>query len=155
MDAGGQDIAVAYLQIEVVQFLQQTAAHVVGKVSQMVMVDPVHCTAGLLHQQGANIGFICRPILLLQHRRDSSVVFLPQLPQIGRFCTPHCAGIRYVKNVFQMWPATAVLMDECDALGPGLDPPTHGPIPQLHAGTGGGVRALGVNQKLVVKIIFE
>ena len=85
MDAGGQDIAVAYLQIEVVQFLQQTAAHVIGKVSQMVVVNLIYRTAGLLHQQGADIGFICCPVLLFQHRRDSSVVFLPQLPQIGRF----------------------------------------------------------------------
>lgn len=93
MDAGGQDVTVAYLQVEIVQFLQQTAAHVIGKVSQMVVVDFVHRTAGLFHQQGADVPLICRTISLFQCSRDSSVVIFPQLPQIGRLCASDCTGI--------------------------------------------------------------
>ena len=93
MDAGGQDAAVADLQIEIVQFLQQTAAHVISKVGKVVVVDFVHRTAGLLYQQGADILLICRAIPFFQRRRDSSVVFLPQFPQIGTSCASDRAGI--------------------------------------------------------------
>ena len=129
LDAGGQDAAVADLQVEIVQLLQQTAAHIISEISQMVVVDFVHRTAGLLHQQGADIPLICRAILLFQRRRNSSMVIFPQLPQMRRLCAPHSTGIRYVKDVFQAWPSAAVFMDECDPFGTCLHPPPHGPVP--------------------------
>lgn len=67
-----------------------------------------------------------------------------QFPQIGHPCAPHRAGVRHIENIGQA-RADAVLIDERNALGAGLDPAAHILIPQFHAGAGGGVRALGVD----------
>ena len=88
LDAGGQDVVISYLQVEIVQFLQQTAAYIIGKVGQMVVVYFIYGVAGLLHQLSAYVRFLCRTVLFGQCRRNSSVVFLPQFPQIGRSGIP-------------------------------------------------------------------
>ncbi len=80
-------------------------------------------------------------------------MFLPQLPQVRLPRPPHRAGIRVVEQVLQMGSAI-VLADNRDAGGPGLDPAVHGVIPQLHVRTGHRIRALCVNQKLIVIVIF-
>ncbi len=48
----------------------------------------------------------------------------------------------------------SVFSDDRDAFETGLHPAAHGAVPQLHAGAGGGVRALGVDQKLFIKRVF-
>ena len=69
MNAGGQDIVISYLQVEIVQFLQQTAAYIIGKVGQMVVIYFIYGAAGLFHQLSAYVRFLCRTVLFSQCRR--------------------------------------------------------------------------------------
>jgi len=80
-------------------------------------------------------------------------MFLPQIPQVGHFAPLDGTGIGHIKNIFQAGTAAA-LVDQGNPFGVGFHPPPHRIIPQLHAGAGGGVRALGVDQELVSKGIF-
>ncbi len=55
LDAGGQEIAKAYLQIEAVQFFQEAVPRIIGEVGQMVAVDFIHGAAGHLHDLAPHI----------------------------------------------------------------------------------------------------
>ena len=55
LDAGCQQLLITYLQIQTVQFLQQTVWHVIGQVLQMVAVDFINGTAGLFHELLPNV----------------------------------------------------------------------------------------------------
>ena len=129
LDAGGQEVFIAHFQIEIVQFLQQTALRVIPQVLQIVPIDPAHGTAGLFHELPANVSFLARAVLPLQRRRDSAGLFRRHFPQIGHFCAPDRAGVRYVKDIFQMRPSARAGTNESDTLGPGLYPPPHGIVP--------------------------
>ena len=154
LNTGGQEVPKAHFQIEIVQFFQQTALGIIGEIGQMIPVVIFDGTADLLHEHPANVRFFRGAVLLFQSLRNSGVVILPQFPQVRRSRPLDRAGIRHIKNIFQLWLAPLVLPNEGDALGTGLDPAAHGVIPQLHAGAGGSVRALGVEQQLVAKVIF-
>ncbi len=153
LDTGGEHIPKAHFQVEVVQFLQKAVLHIVGEVGQTVPVDFIHGPLRRFHQLCADVPILYRAVFPFQRFRHGGVVVLPHCPQIGRFRPLHRAGVRYVKDIFQRRPAPSVFMDQSNALGTRLHPSPHGFIPQLHAGTGSGVRALGVDQKLVIERI--
>ncbi|MCI9069016.1 MAG: hypothetical protein HFI65_10265 [Lachnospiraceae bacterium] len=155
LDAGGEHVPEAHLQIEVVQLLQQTVLHIVGQIGEAVPVDLVYRPRRQLHELFSNVPVPCGAVPPLQRLQHGGVVVLAHLPQVGRLGPTDGPGVRHVKDVFQGGPTPPVLADEGNALGAGLHPPPHGVVPQLHAGAGGGVRALGVDQELFVKGIFE
>lgn len=154
LDAGGEDASETHLQIQSVQFLQQTVPRVIPQVGQIVPVDLIHRLLCVIHELCADLNAVRVAVPPLQRRRHILVVFLPKLPQVGHFCAPDRPGVRHVKDVFQPCLAALILANERDALGAGLDPPAHPLIPQFKAGAGCGVGALGINQELVVKGIF-
>ncbi len=154
LDAGGQKAAEAHLQIQIVQFLQQTVPGVIGEVAQPLTVDLIHSVDGHIHKLVANIPARIGAIPFSQGGEDGRVVFLPHLPQVRLPCPTHSAGVRVVIDILQTGLAPLVFSDDCDALGTGLDPAAHGAIPQFHAGAGGGVRALGVDQELFIKWVL-
>ena len=98
MDAGGQGPAIAHFQIKIIQFLQQTVSHIIGKVGQVVAVYFIHRTAGLFHQLIADIRFIGGAVPPCQRFRNNGVMFFPHLPQIGRFGVSQFAGICNIKT---------------------------------------------------------
>ena len=146
LDAGRQKVPKMYFQIQVVQFFQKTVRYVVSQIMQTVPVNLVDGAAGLLHELIAKVRFLGGAILPLQSLRNSGMVFRPHFPQIGRSRPLDRAGILHIKDVIQMGPAAGVLPNERDALRTGLHPAPHGFIPQFHAGAGGSVRALGIDQ---------
>lgn len=154
LDAGSHKAAKAHLQIQFVQFLQQTAPGVIGEVAQTVTVDLIHSMAGQLHDLVPYISLGGGAIPLFQGGEDSGVVFLPHLPQVRLPRPAHRAGIRVVIDILQTRLAPLVFSDDRDAFGMGLDPAAHGAIPQFHGGAGGGVRALDINQKLFIKWVL-
>ncbi len=154
LDTGSQEVPKAHFQIEVVQFFQQTVLHIISQIVQMLPVNLLHRTAGLLHELIAKVRFFRGTVLLLQRLRNSGVVFRPHFPQVGGPRPLDRAGICHIKDVFQLRPAASIFPNEGDTFGAGLHPASHGIIPQLHAGAGGSVRALGVDQELFVKGIF-
>ena len=152
--AGGEHIPEPHLQVEAVQPLQQAVFHVVGQIPQAIPVDLARRPRRQLHELFPDVPVPGGAVPPLQRLQYGGVVLLPQFPQVGRPGPPHRAGIGHVKDVLQIGPAPPVLVNEGDTLGTGLHPAPHGFIPQLHAGAGGGVRALGVDQELVVKRVF-
>ena len=117
-------------------------------------LDLIDGPAGLFHECPVNVRFLRRAVLPFQRPCNGGVVVLPQCPQIGCSRPLDWTCVRYVKDIFQPGLAAAVLVDQGDAFGIGLYPPPHCPIPQLHAGAGRGIRALGIDQKLVVERVF-
>ena len=154
LDAGGEHVPKADLQIEVVQLLQQTVLHVIGQIGQAVPVDLVYRPRRQLHDLLPDVHIPGGTIPPFQRVQHGGMVVLPHFPQVGRLGPLHRAGVRHIKDIFQGGPAPSVFSDEGDTLGTGFDPPPHGFVPQLHAGAGGGVRALGVDQKLFIEGIF-
>ena len=154
LNAGGEHISKADLQIEAVQLLQQTVFYIIGQIGEAVPVDLIDRSCRQLHELTAGVPVPGGTVLPFQRIQHGGMVVLPQLPQVGRFGPLHRAGVRHVKDVFQRGPSPSVLTDERDPLGAGPHPAPHGVVPQLHAGAGGGVRALGVDQKLLVEGIF-
>ena len=145
LDAGGEDASETHLQIQSVQFLQQTVPRVIPQVSQIVPVDLIHRLLRVIHQLCADLRAVRGAVSPLQRRRHILMVPLPQLPQVGHFRAPDRPGVRHVKDVFQPRLAALILADERDALGTGLDLPAHPLVPQVKAGAGCGIRALGVD----------
>lgn len=80
LDAGGEHIPKAHLQVEIVQLLQQTVAHIVGQVGQVITVDLVHRSRGQLHQPPADVPAFRGTVSALQRIRHSGVVLLPHFP---------------------------------------------------------------------------
>ena len=110
LDAGGQEVPETHFQIEIVQTLQQTALCIVGEVLQMLPVDFIGGAFSLHHERPADILFLRGAVLTLQRPGNSGVVILPKLPQVGRPRPSERAGVRHIKDEFQMW-LTTVLAD--------------------------------------------
>lgn len=153
LDAGGEQASEAHLQIQIIKLLQEAVLRVIGEVCQVVPVGLPHHAPGGLHQLFAQVVFLQGAAPLFQRGQHRVLVFLPQLPQVRLPRPPHRAGIRVVEQVLQMGPAI-VLADNRNAGGSGLDPAVHGVVPQLHFRAGHRIRALGVDQQLVIVGIF-
>lgn len=93
LDAGGEHVPKADLQIEIVQLLQQTVLHVIGQIGQAVPVDLVDRPRRQLHDLLPDVpipGGTVPPFQSVQH---GGVVVLPHFPQVGRFGPLHRAGV--------------------------------------------------------------
>ena len=154
LDAGGQKVFIAYFQIEVVQFLQKAVPHVIAQVLQVVPVNLAHGAFRLLHERPANVTFLRGSILPFQRLRNSAGFFRRHFPQVGCFRPTNGPGVRYVIDIPQFGLAPRVFCNQGNPRGPGLDPAAHGIVPQLHLRTGGSVRALRVDQQLLIKTVF-
>jgi len=154
LDAGGEHILVGYLQIHALLVPQAAIAHIIGQLVQVVLIRALYGASGQFHDLIANIPILDGTILPLQRFQDGGMVRFLYLPQIGRFGPLHWAGVRQVKDIFQPGSAVRVFADQGDAFGARFHPAPHPLIPQLHAGAGRGVRALGVDQELFIKGIF-
>ena len=154
LDAGGQEVFIAYLQIEIVQFFQKAVPHIIAQVLQRVPVDLAYGALGLFHDLPADVRFLAGAVLPLQRLCHCTGFLRRHFPQIRLTRPTDGAGVSYVKDIFQMRLAPLVLPNQGNALGAGFHPPPHGVVPQLHAGAGGGIRALGIDQKLFIKAVF-
>ena len=65
LDAGGQEVFIAHFQVEIVQFLQQTALRVIAQVLQVIPVDLVYGASGLLHELPSKVCFLAGAVLPL------------------------------------------------------------------------------------------
>ena len=146
LDAGGQKVLETHFQIQVVQFFQKTVCYIVSQIMQAVLVNLTDGAAGLFHKLIPEICLLGGAVLPLQSLRNSGMVFRPHFPQVGCSRPLDRAGVRHIKNIFQMGFAAGILPNERDAFRTGLHPAPHGFIPQLHAGAGSSVRALGMDQ---------
>ena len=153
LDAGGQQITVADFQVEIVQPFQKAALRIIGQIAQMVPVDLPNSGCGYVHKLLNNAAFLRMPIAPFQRGHDGVMMFLPQLPQIRNTRPTDRARVGHIKDIFQMGSAS-VFLNQGNALRLWFDPSVHGFVPQLHAGAGGSVGPLGMNQELIVKGIL-
>lgn len=92
-------------------------------------------------------------IVALQHGRHRLLVPFLHLPQpggAGMFTGP---GVGNIKHIAQTGPVAGIV-HQSDPLGATPYIPAHLVVPQAVLSTGGGVRALGVDQQLFVEWIF-
>ena len=85
-----------------------------------------------------------------RHRLHQIGAELPHL-RVARIAA--YPGVAHIKNVVQTRYTTG-LVQQGDTLGAAPDVAVHAVAPNIEAGTGGGVRPLGVNHELVCKIIL-
>ena len=141
--------------VELIIFLQKGTVN--DAEDFLLMFLPVVCcqTAGYLLQLGnkrlcgvvRHVEVICQG---LPHRR---LVLGPELPQIGAAGTFSAAGIRHIKHIAQARLAAAGV-HQGDAPGPTADISAHPSVPEVVLRAGGGLRALGVDHKLLIVGIF-
>ena len=148
-----QRVPVEHLQIEVIQFLQQTVLPAVAQILQVVREVVRHgVVAGGAHGvhqifffgKVAEGGFQRFDDLRLKgrvHRPDGQWT-----GKTGRM------GIGNIK--IELQAVLTVITKYCDTLGPTIDPAAKLTVPALHLKDRRGVWALGVDQNLIIKGAF-
>ncbi|MCD8099407.1 MAG: hypothetical protein LUE06_02340 [Oscillospiraceae bacterium] len=92
-------------------------------------------------------------IIALQHGRNNAGMFFPKLPQVDDPGIFPPSGVGNIEHIAYPWSATGTV-DEGDALASTPDIAPHALVPEVVLRTGGSLRALGVNHKLLVERIF-
>ena len=93
LDAGGEHVPKADLQIEIVQLLQQTVLHVIGQIGQAVPVDLVDRPRRQFHDLLPDVPIPGGTVPPFQRVQHGGVVVLPHFPQVGRFGPLYRAGV--------------------------------------------------------------
>ena len=148
-----QRVPVERLQIEVIQFLQQAVLPALPQVLQVVREVVRHgIVAGGAHR--------IRQIFLFGQVAEGGLQRFDDLRLKGRVHRPDGQwtgkagrmGIGYIK--IELQAVLTVITKYGNALGPTVDPAAKLTIPALHLKDRRGVRALGVDQKLLIKGAF-
>ena len=138
--------------VEIIVLLQERTVNDVAEV--LLMLVPI-----LTRQLSGHIGELLGKIVTgnavaaLQHGRYRPNVLFLQLPQPGGAGMFTGAGVGNIEHIAQPGPVAGIV-HQSDTLGATAHIPAHFFIPQVVLGTGGGVRALGVNHHLLMERIF-
>ena len=148
-----QRIPVEHLQIKVIQLLQQAVLPAVAEILQVVCDVICHgIVAGRAHG--------VRQIFFFGKVAEGGLQRFDDLRLKGRVHRPDGqwtgkaggVGIRHVEVELQA--VLPVIAKYGDALGPTIDPAAKLTVPALHLKDRRGVRALGVDQNLIIKGTF-
>ena len=148
-----QRVPVERLQIEVIQFLQQAVLPALPQVLQVVREVVCHgVMAGGAH--GVREIFFFGKVAEggLQRFDDLRLKGRVHRPDGQRTGKTGGMGIRHVEVELQT--VLTVITKYGNALGPTVDPAAKLTVPTLHLKDCGGVRALGVDQNLIIKGTF-
>ena len=148
-----QRLPIEHLQIEAVQFLQQAVLPAVAEILQVIRDVVRHgIAAGRAHRihkifffgKVAKGGF-----QRFNDLRRKRRVHRPDGQRAGK------AGRMGVRNVkIELQAVLPIISEYRNALGPSVDPAAKLPVPALHFKDSGSVRALGIDQDLLVKGAF-
>ena len=116
----------------------------------------------IIHQNGSCFFKECAKVHSISHVKtffdsfcNRMFVFLMKLPQKRLTGVSPCACIRKIKDIVKLNIITAGI-NERNALGTPAHITVHGVVPYIVGGTGHGIRALGMNQKLVgIRILVQ
>ena len=123
------------------------------QVTKIFPIGFVHHTADRFHN-GVAQGSALRGAELLRQPCDHfCLVFLVHFPKPGILTAPNRVGIGNVMDVLNVGFSASPFAYQTDSGGTGIDPAVHFVVPDFNLCTGCCIRALGVNQKLVIKII--
>ena len=148
-----QRVPVERLQVEVIQFLQQAVLAAVAEILQVVCDVICHgIVAGRAH--GVRQIFFFGKVAEggLQRFDDLRLKGRVHRPDGQRTGKAGCMGIRHVEVELQT--VLPVIAKYGDALGPTIDPAAKLTVPAFHFQNGGCIRALGVDQNLIIKGAF-
>lgn len=148
-----QRVPVERLQVEVIQFLQQAVLAAVAEILQVVREVVRHgVVAGRAHG--------VRQISFFEQVAEGGLQRFDDLRLKGRVHRPDGqwtgkAGRMGVGNIkIELQAVLPVIAKYGDALGPAVDPAAKLTVPSLHLKDRRGVRALSVDQKLLIKGTF-
>ena len=138
--------------VEIIVLLQERTVNDIAEV--LLMLVPI-LTRQLSGHIGELLGEIVtgNAVVALQHGRHRPDMLFLQLPQpggTGMFTGP---GVGNIEHIAQPEPVAGIV-HQGNPLGATAHIPAHFFIPQVVLGTGGGVRALGVNHHLFMERIF-
>ena len=148
-----QRIPVERLQIEVIQFLQQAVLPALPQILQVVCDVICHgVVAGGAH--GVRKIFFFGQVAKggLQRFNDLRLKGRVHRPDGQRTGKAGRMGVRNIKIESQA--VLTVITKYSDALGSTVDPAAKLTVPALHLKDCGGIRALGVNQNLIIEGAF-
>ena len=148
-----QGLPVEHRQVKIVQFLQQAVLSAVVQVLQVVCDVVRHgVAAGGAHRIHKIIFFgkVAKGgFQRFNDLRRKRRVHRPDRQRAGE------AGRMSVRNVkIELQTVLPIIPEYRNALGPSVDPAAKLPVPALHFKDSGSVRALGVDQDLLVKGAF-
>ncbi len=146
-DADGPCGLEFHLQVKIIIPFQQGTVNDVADVLGVVVPVVLHQFAGEVCQLLGEVR-VADPVGFRQHlghRFPEGKIHLPEVRVQG---VSAGAGIRHVKDIPQVRGAAAVIQ-QGNPLRAAPDKPVHPVVPDVILGAGGGIRALGVNQKLV------
>ncbi|WP_300758045.1 hypothetical protein [uncultured Oscillibacter sp.] len=139
--------------IEVVQFFQQTALFDATQLGEVVAKVVLHDNLCRLQQALGKVRLVSKlAVAVLQRLRHRPLVLRLHLPD-GDGAPLPAVGVGHIKDVPQLVAPVGV-HQQGDPRGAPVHPPPV-LVPELDFSAGGGVRLLGVNQKLVAEIVFE
>ena len=147
-DADGCGGFELYCDVELIILLQKRAVNVVEDV--LPVVEPV-----FIRQLPGNAGQllgqirVCHAVLPFQHGGNRDHMLRLHGPQPGAAGIGSRSGVGDIKDIAQAGTVPGIV-HQGDAFGAAPDIPAHFFIPQVIFRTGGGVRALGVDQQLFV-----
>ncbi|MFG6353275.1 MAG: hypothetical protein K1W21_17110, partial [Oscillospiraceae bacterium] len=141
------------LRVEVVQFFQQTARFDTAQFGVVVAKVVLHDDLRRLQQALGKVGLVGKlAVAVLQRLRHRPLILRFHLPDGDGVPLP-AVGVGHIKDVPQLIAPVGV-HQQGDPRGAPVHPPPV-LVPELDFSAGGGVRLLGVNQKLVAEIVFE
>ena len=138
--------------VEFIVLLQERTVNDVAEV--LLMLVPI-----LTRQLSGHIGKLLGEIITgnavaaLQHGRHRPDVLFLQLPQPGGTGMFTGASVGNIEHITQPGSVTGIV-HQGDTLGAAPHIPAHFLVPQVILGTGGGIRALGINHHLFMERIF-
>ena len=138
--------------VEIIVLLQERTVNDVAEV--LLMLVPI-----LTRQLSGHIGKLLGEIITgnavaaLQHGRHRPDVLFLQLPQPGGTGMFTGASVGNIEHITQPGSVTGIV-HQGDTLGATAHIPAHFLVPQVILGTGGGIRALGINHHLFMERIF-
>lgn len=152
-NADFQCVPVEYLQIEVVQFFQQTVLAAVQQVLQVVrdvvrhgvMAGRAHCLCEIFFLSKAAKGG-------LQRFNDSRFKGSLHCPDRQWTRKSGFVRVRYIEVEFQQ--VLPIVTEHGNAFRTAIDPAAKLPVPAFHFQNSGCVRALGIDQDLFIKRAF-
>lgn len=120
----------------------------------LMLLPVVPGQQGADHDDLIRQGYLCRKVICLrQHLRDSFCILLRQAPRFKDDRIGPCPRIGNVKHIAQE-RRISLGVQQGNPLGAAPHIPAHGSVPQGIRRAGGGIRALGVDQQLIIIRVF-
>ena len=157
-DVGGADhggVSERRADVEVIVPLQEGTVNDAEDVALIAVPVIIHQLGGDPFKLTRKAAFAGNLKAVLQRVRYRITMFLPVLPEIRAAGVFLAAGVRYIEDISDSC-LVPTGVNQGDPLAASADIPPHGLVPEIIFGAGGGVRALGEDQQLLmVRVLVQ